>query len=116
MTRSLRLYLPALVREWWALIGLASGLIGYIVSVVAKLSVPVLFWVSLFVACLLVGQFRIYHRLRVAVLPDDAAGPLPQWAGFATHANSDGAWLSAVIWGRLASGGWVSTEYARMRA
>lgn len=114
MTRSLRLYLPALLREWWALIGLASGVIGYVVSVVAKVSVPVTIWVSLFGACLVIAQFRVYHKLRVATLPE-AAVPLPQWAGFATHANSDGAWLSAVIWGRPAPGGWVSGEYARIR-
>jgi hypothetical protein len=115
MARSLRLYLPALLREWWALVGLASGVIGYVAAVVAKLSVPVAIWVSLFVACLVLAQFRVYHKLRVAAMPN-AMVPLPQWAGFATHANSEGAWLSAVISGRPVAGGWVSTAYTHMRA
>lgn len=65
MWRSLRAYLPAVIRHWWVLVaGILAAAVGLVADIRSNFALPVSVWAIAFVAALVVAQFLAFHDLR----------------------------------------------------
>ena len=98
LRHTLRSYLPAVLRQWWTYAGIAAGVVGYILDLIAGLKIPFAVWIGVFLGCLIVAQFLAYQQIHQRLLAFEAPR-LPQWALLAHNANADGAWLTLLVVG-----------------
>src|SRR5260370_38203157 len=93
---SLRIYVPKLVRQWWASIGLLFGLVGFILQVTGLFQPPNIFWLVVAVVTIAIAAFQLFHSDRVAAADRTIArlGPaLPRWAELPVHGNRYATYL-----------------------
>ncbi len=96
---SLRAYIPAVLRQWWTYAGIGSGLVGYLLDLFTELKIPLVTWITVFAACLIVAQFLAYHEVRTALGLRDRGLQVPPWAMHVCSASGDGAWLTTLLIG-----------------
>ena len=96
---SLRIYVPKLVSQWWASIGLLFGLAGFILQVSGLFQPPSIFWLIVAVVTVAIAAFQLFHSDRVAAAERtiERSGPaLPHWTGLALQGNRDATYLATV--------------------
>src|SRR5258708_1519675 len=96
---SLRIYVPKLVSQWWASIGLLFGLAGFILQVSGLFQPPSIFWLIVAVVTVAIAAFQLFHSDRVAAAERtiERSGPaLPLWTGLALQGNRDATYLATV--------------------
>lgn len=97
---SLREYAGAVARKWWAYIGVLLGIGGYLASLSTALVIPSWAWITLSVGSLAAAQFAAFRDVRSELIrATEKPPPMAIWAWHSTSASSDGAWLTAIIWG-----------------
>ena len=65
MWQSLKEYIPAVVRSWWAIIGFLVGALGIISGVLGNnILLPYWAWLTIGTIALMWAQFLVYHEVR----------------------------------------------------
>lgn len=86
MWQSIREYISAVVRKWWAIIGFLIGALG-LISLVSSITILLPYWAWLIIGliALMVAQFLVYREVRKQRDPVESAiseldRPLLAWA------------------------------------
>jgi hypothetical protein len=107
--RPLREYALAVAKKWWAGTGFLLTLIAYLALVFSGFSISALWWLVVSLAVLAAAQYAVFQDLKRSI--PTVAEPPPQMAMWAYHvasANSNGAWLTVLMWGDRGGAAWDS--------
>lgn len=96
---SLQIYLPKLVKQWWASVGLLSALVGLIIKLTGLAQPPTLFWIVAAVLTIAIANFQLFHSDRMAATEQltERQGPaLPYWVGVGLQGHRDATYLAVI--------------------